>query len=80
MEGGMNMVRTITVRDGYNGSTVVLNAREILDSTETTVKLHVAGYPWLIRWVYRDEYARKLALAQEADDAEWVVQGPDTAL
>ena len=72
------MVRTITVAEGYNGSTVVLSTR-ILDRDATSVKLGVAG-SYLIRWVARDEYERKLRLAEEADDAEPFVQGPDTQL
>lgn len=68
----------ITVADGYNGATIQLNADEILDSTSNTVKLHVVGFPWLIRWVARDEFDRKLILAHEADDAEPFMQGPDT--
>lgn len=68
----------ITVAEGYNGATVQLNADEILDSTPSLVKLHVVGFDWLIRWVARDEFDRKLALAQEADDAEPFTQGPDT--
>ena len=68
---------TITVNDGYNGSTVRLNTKPLAEDA-TAVKLSVAGAPWLIRWVARDEYERKLALAQEADDAEPFVNGPDT--
>ena len=72
------MVRTITVADGYNGATVKLSTR-ILDEVGHAVKLGVPN-SYLIRWVAREEYDRKIALAEEADDSEPFMQGPDTQL
>lgn len=73
------MTKTITVADGYNGATIQLDAYDVLDSmSDGSVKLHVAGYPWLIRWVSGDEYRSKVKLAEESDDTEPLVNGPDT--
>lgn len=52
------MNQVITVADGFNGSTVQLDAVDVLDFDKTAVKLHVYGKPWLIRWVCLDEYYR----------------------
>jgi hypothetical protein len=70
------MERTITVADGYNGSTVTLNAECVLDSLpDGSVKLHVVGKPHLIRWVSAEDFR---LIREENDDAEPFAQGPDT--
>lgn len=52
------MNQVITVPNGYNGATIQLDAVDILDYTKTAVKLHVYGKPWLVRWVYREDYQK----------------------
>ena len=56
------MVKHITVAEGYNGSTVELDAQDILAKDAQGVKLHVLGKPWLIRWVPMQEYIAKTGL------------------
>jgi hypothetical protein len=68
-------MRTIIVADGYNGSTIELDAEDILDSmSDGTVKLHVIDKPWLIRWVRAED----ILTAEECDDQEPLREGPDT--
>lgn len=55
IERRRQMEKTMTVADGYNGSTVELDTT-VLEELPHSVKLAVAGKPWLIRWVYRSEY------------------------
>lgn len=51
-----SMTETVTVADGYNGDTVELDATNVLDTCGTSVKLGVAGKPWLTRWVALSDY------------------------
>lgn len=53
------MPETISMPDGFNGSTVTLNTKVVREDAHC-VQLHTHDAPYLTRWVLKSEYSRTL--------------------